>query len=95
MSNRPSVRGRWNQRQAAVKQKMRHDIKLGVANKFKTRTHGTSKQVGKVFPTGNKLPVASREKLTSAYPASRYPNWRRKVKAETKEMLKMVLAILC
>ena len=85
--NKPKPRPNWNARGAAVKQKMRHDIKFGVTNKFKTRTHGTPKQVGKVFPTGNKLPIAQRPKATNLFLAGRSPlAFRGIAKKEAREM---------
>jgi hypothetical protein len=69
------VKTRWNQKQATVKQNHMRRVRHGLpdpgqgfkkAQGFRTRTHGTSKQVGKIFPTrltAKMLPKVSYPKL--------------------------------
>jgi hypothetical protein len=65
---RPTVRRKWSSRNARIKQESLKRSKIAIKTGFLTRTHGTEKQIGQKFPVGNKLPVKSRPRASTAYP---------------------------
>jgi hypothetical protein len=88
---RPKVKPKFDSRAARIAQESRRKSKLAMMGvSWKTRKHGTKKQIGKKFPieSGAKLPVASRPKVTTAYPKGRAFSTKKLAKKEADKMTK-------
>jgi hypothetical protein len=83
----PKHRPKWN-RGTIGKHNALKASKIERATGFKTRIHGTPKQVGQKFPVGSKLPIKDRSKLTSAYPGGSALSTKNLAKREAKKMTK-------